>query len=90
MRNEESSTEPSSIETPEIPDGLDACSETPYVPNKSMLEHYEQLIFVFDKMKFAKVTEDSPVEMLDATNEHAVEQLARFVFSHIAASRDEG
>jgi hypothetical protein len=90
LRNEESSTTSSSLEMPEGPDRRDASSQTPYAPNDSVLEQYGHLLYDLDKMKFAKMTEDSPLEMLDATDERAVEQLARFIFSPPAGSQDEG
>ena len=38
---------------------------TPHVPGKRVVEQYAHLVFLLDKMKFTKITESSPMEMLE-------------------------
>lgn len=55
-------------------------------PDELLQGHLRNLVYVFDKLKLVQITEASPMERLDATDERAVEHLARHISSLLSMS----
>ena len=77
------------ITDPFVVEVVESFKEMDEAPDEHLQKRLRTLVYVLDKLKFAKVTEDEPVEMLHATDQRAVEQLARAIFSPPVVSKEE-
>jgi hypothetical protein len=77
------------ITDPFVVQTVDTFKDIDEAPDELLQGHLRNLVYVLDKLKFAQITESSPVEMLHATDERAVEHFIKHTSSLLSISKDE-